>query len=71
MIEALTLLVTLYFTAVETQAELNVQAAGYEQVTATCRGWSCSWVGRSRRDGNWETGTVSCEPTTLECEVRE
>lgn len=57
-----------YYTQMETQAELTVQAAGYDQPTALC-GWfgSCSWVARSLSTGAWEQGTMRCEMLTLEC----
>lgn len=70
MTEILWLVVAAYFTAVETQAELYVQAAGYEQVTATCVRWDCEWVARSKANGGWEHGTAWCDPLTLVCEVR-
>lgn len=70
IVAAITLLVSAYLTAIETQAELTVQAAGYDQVTAHCRLAECSWVGRSKLTGGWETGTAWCDPFTLDCEVR-
>lgn len=57
-----------YMTQMETQAELTVQAAGYEQMTATCRPWgTCGWVARSKTNGAWEQGLVSCGILTLDC----
>jgi len=69
LLAAITLLVSAYFTAIETQAELAVQAAGYDQVTAHCRLTACSWVGRSKLTGGWESGRARCSPLTLVCEV--
>lgn len=70
MTEFLWLILAAYFTAVETQAELYVQAEGYEQVTAHCSRWECSWVARSKNDGGWESGRARCSPLTLVCEIR-
>lgn len=63
-------LLIMYFTQMETQAELTVQAAGYEQMTATCAPWgACEWVARSKATGAWERGVVDCGMFTLDCEV--
>lgn len=64
----LTTLVLVYFTQLETQTELVVQAAGYEQPTGHCALLWCSWVARSKTTGNWEQGRVLCSPM-LDCKV--
>lgn len=63
-------LIVVYMTQMETQAELTVQAAGYEQMTATCLPWgNCDWVARSKTTGAWEQGLISCGLFTLDCTV--
>ena len=65
----LRLLWAVYFTQLTTQAELTVQAEGYEQVTAQCILVWCEWDARDKRTGEWEHGSAQCNPTTLNCEV--
>lgn len=60
-------LILVYMTQLTTQAELTVQAAGYDQVTATCPGFRCEWVARSLATRDWEHGKVWCNPLTLNC----
>ncbi|MCC6898148.1 MAG: hypothetical protein IT377_04200 [Polyangiaceae bacterium] len=60
--------VVAYFTMIETQTTLVVQAQGYDVATVDCTLLWCSWTARNTATGVLESGRALCSPL-LDCEI--